>query len=363
MFQRKQRASVPDASAAGPKYYRMLPELRRSAVYVMVSVPLLAIVFMCVEHAAPQKGPIDHAITYAIFTLITLAMAFPLRWALRLDDRSIARRRLFRWDVWDWEDFATGRIQKRYPFTLYDPDRPWGRRSLRFGYIPKAEFEYVLGRVNAHYRLPPPPEVRDSMQIKWGFRRSARFDSNGIHLLVRGRRYEYLWSEIKRVRITRPEPKRRDFACLRVVLPGQEISLKLISHQGGVSPSWRGATAEQINEVLLRNAPAEVVDVDMAGKRPARRVDAEDMLEKALRDLRQLRIVLSVCSILLLATLVWMAIDDGLLKAIFLGSMYLVLLLSAACYVLGQLRCQVSTAEKFLLGFDEEDTTSRTTND
>ncbi len=61
-----------------------------------------------------------------------------------------------------------------------------------------------------------------------------------------------LWGEVRRVYVTRPDPVRRDFTHLPVLLPGMEIEWKLVTHQGGTTPTWRGATAEEIHEMLFR---------------------------------------------------------------------------------------------------------------
>ena len=111
----------------------------------------------------------------------------------------------------------------------------------------KAEIARTMERINTHYRLPSPPQLPDDLEIRYGFRRSARFDAKGIQLQTAGQIGVYLWSDVHCVHITRMDPVRRDFRSLEIALPDREIELKLISHEYGASPSWRGATAEVVN--------------------------------------------------------------------------------------------------------------------
>jgi len=109
-----------------PIYLRIMPELRRSAYYVLAAGVPLALVAYWVAADIGKMG---------FVFLLCMTMIVPIRWALRIDNQGIARRLLFRWDVWTWADFSSGRIEKRHPHTLVDPERPWWRRKLSLEYM------------------------------------------------------------------------------------------------------------------------------------------------------------------------------------------------------------------------------------
>jgi hypothetical protein len=103
-----------------PRIYRMAPELRRSAIYAMVGFALLAVVGYVIHGVVLERDLIGVVVGNGIFIAVSLARIVPLRWALRVDGSGIARRWLFRWDQWSWDDFASGRIEKRYPLSFVE---------------------------------------------------------------------------------------------------------------------------------------------------------------------------------------------------------------------------------------------------
>ena len=162
----------------------------------------------------------------------------PLSWKLTNDGQGIARRRLWLWDSWSWDAFASGRVAKQGRHTFHDPARPWWCRKLRLDHIASNELKELVREINSHYRLPPPPSLPEAITIKYGYWRSTTFDARGVHHAIRGQPREYFWSEVSRIRITRLEPVRRDFEKLQIFLPEEELLLQYVSHQGGRSAMW-----------------------------------------------------------------------------------------------------------------------------
>lgn len=240
---------------------------------------------------------------------------------LSLDSRGMTRRRFFLRDFWAWDDFASGRIRKLHPYTLLDPNRPWWRRKLNLGYLAESDIQEVLAAVNTHYQLPPPPELPESLTIKYGFRRSASLDRNGVLLTVRGVPYVYMWHEIRNVHITRMDPLRRDFKSLEIEFPDRTIELKLVSTQGGVNPTWRGAIAEEINEFLFHHLAANQIDTSMVGEPFKRRSHIEKKLKAAKNERRQFRIVMTFYLLASIGIFAGAAITEGVLRAVALASL------------------------------------------
>jgi hypothetical protein len=296
------------------KEYRISPELRRSCWYVILSVPILLAVFCWVAGFVQKRGVFDIVSGCIIFSLLAGAMAIPLCWKLRFDATGVSRRWLFSWDLWSWSELASGRILKLHPYTLRDPIRSWWCQKLRLSFMASADIKEVMRAINAHYRLPPPPSIAETLTIRYGLR-SALFDTEGIHTSRRGKRDDCPWEKIKHVHLTRMDAVRRDFSNLVIALPDCEIELKLVTHQGGTSPSWRGATAEEINEFLFRHVPADRLTTFIAGETPTTREGIEKQLRTARSSRRHFQIIAVFFAPLLAVTLAWMAVQDGIMKA------------------------------------------------
>ena len=168
-----------------PIFLRISPEVRRCVYYVLAASVPLALVAYWVNEFVGNKAPASGVARCASIFLFIIAMFVPLRYALRIDDQGISQRLLFWWvDLWTWAEISSGRIEKRHPYTLYDPSRPWWRRrlSLGFGHLAATDVARAMQRINMYYRLPSPPQLPDVLEIKYAFRRSARLDASGIHL-------------------------------------------------------------------------------------------------------------------------------------------------------------------------------------
>ena len=315
---------IPSMGTMPCHEYRIAGELRRCCWYGILSAFPLAAAFFVNARFVQNRGPVDVFVGCVLYALLVAAMVVPLRWRVRIDQHGISRRLLFRWDLWPWAALASGRVRKLHPFTLHDPERPWWRRRLRLGCMASSDIQEVIAMVNTHYKLPPPPDIPAALTIKYAFRCSAAFDRNGIHLMIRDIPHNYLWRDLRDVHIVRMDPLRRDFKSLVITLPDQEIKLKLVTHEGGTSPSWRGATAEELNEYLLQCVPADCIHVSIAGQQLAKREYIERQLEEAKKSTRAFAIMMVVFFPLILGLLVWMAMDDGIWKAAVMGAMCVV---------------------------------------
>ncbi len=267
-------------SRSPQQVYRIAASYRRCCWYVMIGFAGIAPVGIWVAQNV-QNVPFDRAVTLAsAYLLVIVAAMFPLTWSLRVEEEGIRRRWLGLADFWSWDDFASGRLVKRHPITIVDPRRPLWRRRLRLDWMSGDDTRHMIGLINAHYLLPPPPIVPNPLVLNYHFRRSATFDDKGIHLVVRGVPKEYLWTDVVEVHIIRMDPVRRDFSRLRLKLPDEVLELWFATHQGGTSPTWRGATAEEINEMLFGRLPEDRLHVSIAGEQ----IKDREYIEKALRE-------------------------------------------------------------------------------
>jgi hypothetical protein len=305
-----------------PRYYRIAPEYRRSLIYVAVGLFALVPVAMWV-HAFVKRRPPDNVLgCLVVISVGVVLLLAAFRWVLRIDQRGLARRILFWWDRWDWTDLASGRIEKRQS-SLVDPQRPWWRRKLRLEWLTSEDRQSVVERINEHYRLPPAPPVPESLRVKYGFRRSVTFDRTGVTLQTRGRLLAYRWDEIRRVHIRRLDAVRRDFAAMEIFLPEEVVELKLVTTDVGTNPTWRGGTAEQINELLFHDLPAERIQEDVTGGPMATREDVERAIAEARKRERGLFHLTWISGAILAGCFLWTVFDRGVLMAAGIVALYL----------------------------------------
>ena len=246
---------------------------------------------------------------------IGIGMVVPLIWSLRIDGMGITRRRITGSDFWPWPDFGNGTIEKHRPYEFIDRLRPPWRRTLSLASLASSERRHAIELINQHYRLPDPSVAPDVLSIRYGFRRSATFDSKGIQLQDRDGPRQYLWAEVQRLHVTRYDPMRFDFKTLEISLPGRSVELSVVSRHG---LSWRGATAEVVSEFLARRVPVDRIDIDLVGERPTKAIDVEKQLVKHDKKWRELNFCIVIFGPCLIGILVGMAIAENVAKALFM---------------------------------------------
>jgi len=324
-----------------PIYFRIMRELRRSAYYVLAAAPLLAVTAFFVSRFARHDGTTIAILTGGFFLLLCLTMVVPLRWSVRIDDQGVARRLLWRWDIWTWADISSGRIEKRDAYALSDPERPWWRRSFELGYMAPKDIAQAIKLVNAHYRLPAAAPLPDNLKIRFGnfLCRSARFDAKGVRLRGIKETREYPWSEVRRLHIVRMDPLRRDFRSLEMTLPDQDLEWRK-------SAAWCGATPEVLCGVLERCVPADRIDEDVVGEPFAKRIDIEKQLASVRSQHRGYRYGLRVVFLLLGVCLLWMAFTRSASGAAIMAGMAALLNLPMCYLAEKQFRSQCQELEQ-----------------
>jgi hypothetical protein len=309
-----------------PRVFRISPGLRRSVYYLIPGAILLAATARWVELTVRHERL---PVVSVAFALLGIATVYPLSWRLALDGQGLVRRRLWFEDHWSWTDFASGRIQKRHKFALIDPERPWWRRKLDLEALTDADRRQVLAAVNCHYRLAEPPRNAESLTVKYRIGRTATFSRHGIELVERGQPHDYRWADVWHLHIARMDAVRRDFAELNLVLPDREIGLRMVTHQHGTSPTWRRASAEEINDFLLAHVPGERVSIDLVGERPHSAIDVDRQIDRVRRELREFAICMGACAMLVVGGLVWLFTQRALIPALIMSSAFLIVALIA----------------------------------
>lgn len=247
-------------------------------------------------------------------------MACALRWRVAVDSHGLARRIFgWYWDRWSWDDLASGRVRKVGAYVLRDPDRPAWRRRFNFGPVGMPEAGELMEIVNRYYRLPPPPELPESLSISYGLRKLT-LSATGIQVRTWKQIDEFLWSEVELACIERIDPLRRDFHTLLLVLPGHEIELGSPRGEHGQTPSWYGTNTEVFCEFVTRHVPPERLDIVIAGEAATNFALVSRRLERARRDQRSSAWIGTILGVVFATFIGWEGIRGHIGFAVFAGT-------------------------------------------
>jgi hypothetical protein len=172
----------------------------------------------------------------------------------------------------------------------------------------------VLKLINAAYVLPPAAEIPDEITIrsKW---EKWEFSPQGIRLNLRSKSWEYAWSDVQWLSMIRADEKRLDFLHLCLELPERKLELTYMSHQGGRTPTWRGATAEIVGMMLTLYVAPSRVEVLIPGSRPRRLEEIRKEYEGLKKRLRGATQSYALMGLLFAAALAWLGTTKGWIPA------------------------------------------------
>jgi hypothetical protein len=285
---------------AEPKYFALMAELRRSAIYVLVGFALILVIRWQLREIRPLRGVGDLVFGAVTIGVIVLGVVTVLRWQLRVDDRGIARRRLFGWDLWPWEAFEQGRVLEveDSSTSFICREKPFWARKLSLGGLNEEVQEDLLRTIQSLFVRPPAPSLPADLHIRFAFRKDALIAREGLLVRNRGEETRYAWREVQMLRIRRRYRARNDFSSLEIVLPDQTITLRVSHPNGQTARSWSGMrgspspTPAIVAGVLERYVPSDRIQVTALREPPKSLIEWQDrrsLLERQGRDLRILR--------------------------------------------------------------------------
>lgn len=294
--------------------YRLRPELQRSCWYGIVGMFCIAVVGAYVGTTIQNRTPSQMAIPALAIAIFTVILFLASQWKLRVDKVGVWQQSFFKWRVWTWDDFASGRIIKGDEDRLRDPLRPWWRRSLRLGFLDPLDRDDVVEIINLHYKLPPAPKIPNLLKVRFGFRSTITFrqatsqasvkNESPILVEVQGKLHHYEWQDIREAHFTRLDPKRRDFSTLVLLFSDREIEFR--------AANWSGASSEQLNELFFRMLPSDRIAVDLIGQPLTKREHVEQKIQSIEKQVSGMKWVLFISGPMLAGMLLWMALDNPL---------------------------------------------------
>lgn len=209
--------------------YFLAAEYRRAILWAIGGTFLIVVLVFGL--AWWQQRPLWRVAGAVAFPALMLAWGLPYFGPrLRVDEGGIARRSLWGWDLWPWEDFAEGRIclgessdglEYRYVVEGFLP------RRLQLGLLEPSDAESLNRLIRQVWVLPPPPPLPETIQARssWPNPFSLDLDKDRLTLHQRNETTSFRWDEIANIEIWRKEHVRPDFTELFLGLPGREKPL------------------------------------------------------------------------------------------------------------------------------------------
>jgi hypothetical protein len=285
--------TTPTAEAQGPgRAFRLAPEYRRCGVYLVLFCLLLAALEVGLKLAGltplTWAQLVANPLTAMAVALLGVAV-LTWRYALRVDDRGVWRRRFFGWGLWPWEAFATGAVR---PGTSKDswvfPTKPWHSRHLILEFLAEADRTALAERIRQVWR-PAALPLPEAVEVRYGMGNCLALSRRGIVFRRRGSDQDrfYRWYEVLQLRVTRVDHTRRDFRTLELELPREAGPICLRFQK--FSRSWEGPGAEVVLAYLQQYVPADRVQVTALTGPPRDRDEADRRLADLDRADRQLR--------------------------------------------------------------------------
>jgi hypothetical protein len=286
--------TTPTSEAQGPRrVFRLAPEYRRCGIYLVLFCLLLAGLEVGLKLAGltplTWAQLVANPLTVMAVALLGLAV-LTWRYAVRVDGQGVWRRRLFAWDLWPWEAFATGAIRTGAAKDSWAaPARPWHSRYLFLEFLAEADRTELAERIRLVWR-PAAPPLPEEIEVRYGMGNRLVLSRHGIALRRRGSDQDrfYRWYEVLQLRVTRVDHTRRDFRTLELELPREAEPVRLRPQQFG--RSGQGPNAEAVLPYLQQYVPANRVQItalsgppqdhDEAGRRLADLDRAERRLRK-----------------------------------------------------------------------------------
>jgi len=238
----------------------------------------------------PRPGPLGLAFVLLVPFFPALALS---RYAVRMDEEGIWRRRIFRWDPWPWTAFAEGKIEDALATDCFlFPEKPWYWRRLNLGVFPERKRSLIRDQIR-RFRQWREIKLPEEVTIDFDWRRHARFTPAGVYLWRERKEPRFVpWSDIGPIKLRRLDHDRRDFRWLQFRPAGSRWHIVLLhgGNQGSYwqHPSyvffaeggtrWQGASAEVLAAFLEKHVPPEQLHIDVLRGPPASRAECERRL-------------------------------------------------------------------------------------
>lgn len=244
------------------RVFFLLPELRRSALWGMAGLLLIASVIFFVQ--PPQwRGHLERSFAAAVFVFAAIWLSQYSLSRIKVDEAGISKRVLWWWTLWPWKAFEDGRIHQgiaQYGYMF--PDLPWWSQRIELSLLSPEDSKEIDELIRSIWQPPIAGPLPEQLEIifKWPISQKLLLSPDRITLSKKHHQAEYLWRDVREVVIWRLERGRQDFRELHLKLPDQDVVLRRGLHKGAEVLNWTGASSEEVSRYIMIHAPSERLD-------------------------------------------------------------------------------------------------------
>ena len=208
---------------------RMSAELRRCGWYVFSgAVVVMSMMVVLAQMQLIPRKPWEVALVSGFMVLASLGLVVSIQsWALLIDSKGMARRRLWVWDQWPWEEFREGKVTRRNS-ALIARDHRWCCRELLLELIEERESDLVIKLWKQLSPQVTADAVLDNLPteitVRYGLR-TASFGVGGFRFTNNPFAAETPWKDVRELRIILNEHERPEIHKVEIVLDNKTETL------------------------------------------------------------------------------------------------------------------------------------------
>ncbi len=198
-----------------------------------------------------------------------VATSYFLMHQLEVDQRGIRKRVLWWWDLWSWDEFASGEIRLGPLEQQYESmTRPVWRQNLSIGYLEKSEAQELDNLIQTLWIPPRPAPVPEALTINilWPDRKTIHFSHDELVVTSKGTEKRYRWENVLEIQIWRMHSRSHDFQQLSIELPDQKLNLLKGHDRSGQIPGFIYAILKidpgRIQDYSLRGIPRTLQELE-----------------------------------------------------------------------------------------------------
>lgn len=241
------------------RVFFLLPELRRSALWGIAGLLLIASVIFFVQ--PPQwRGQFERSCAAAVLVFAAIWLSQYLLSRIKVDEDGISKRVLWWWTLWPWEAFEAGRIHQgiaQYGYLF--PGLPWWSQRIELSLLSPENSKEIDALIKSIWQPPNAGPLPEQLEInfKWPMSQKLLLSPDRITISKKHHQAEYLWRDVREVVIWRLERGRQDFRELHLQLPDHDFVLRRRLHQGSEVVNWTGASSEEVSRYIMDHTPSE----------------------------------------------------------------------------------------------------------
>lgn len=224
---------------------------------------------------------------------LLLLLLATYRWRLRIDEMGVARRRLWGWDLWSWEEFREGRITFQQG-SFVSKSRPFWRNWLDLRLLAGEDAAFV-GEACKHFFRAESAQAasleEQELLLIYQMTKSATLRKTGVAAKIGLRIRWFDWSEFQQIRLWRYDHWTHRLRKVELIGPDRTLLIEGVQRTRGASgknykPPAPLVIPPIVDQFFLTHAPPEKVVIWSLADAPSSQEECDWRRNHALKMLR-----------------------------------------------------------------------------